>query len=145
MAPRSTWLLIPAGLALLSVAVMVPQPRLPRPMSANMSPGWQDDLEAAFQMTRRSGRDVLVNFTARRDCHACTLLKKQVLMQPEFWDYVRSRFVLVETDKSILIVVLGPAIFLSYMFLFKTLEQKNVGQKGETTSALAVRRGHIRL
>ncbi len=102
MASRSAWLLVPAGLALLSVAVTVSQPRLPRSASTSVSPGWQDDLEAAFKVARRSGRDVLVNFTARRYCHACTLLKKQVLMQPEFLDYVQTRFVLVEIDKSIL-------------------------------------------
>ena len=102
MTSRSAWLLIPACLALLSVVATVSLPRVPGPTSANISPGWQDVLEAAFKVARRSGRDVLVNFTARRNCYACILLKKQVLMQPEFLNYVRSRFVLVEIDKSIL-------------------------------------------
>ena len=102
MASRSNWVLIPVCLALLSVVVAVSQPRPPRLSNVKESANWQNDLDAAFQMARRSGRDVLVNFTARRYCHYCTLLAREVLVRPEFLDYVGTRFVLVEIDKSIL-------------------------------------------
>lgn len=97
-----SWSLIPVVVALVSVAVVfssLPKPR--RPMTATTIE-WHEDLDAAIQIAKRTGKDVFVNFTARRYCHYCKLLKKQVLVQPEFLDYVRSRFVLVEIDKSIL-------------------------------------------
>jgi thioredoxin-related protein len=97
-----SWLLIPVVVALVSVAVVVSSPSKQRRQVMVAAVEWHEDLDAAIQSARRTGKDVLVNFTARRNCYACVLLKRQVLIQPEFLAYVGSRFVLVEIDKSML-------------------------------------------
>jgi thioredoxin-related protein len=97
-----SWLLIPVVVALVSVAVVFSTvPKRNRLVTAT-TVEWHEDLDAAIQIAKRTGKDVLVNFTARRYCYHCTLLKKQVLIQQDFLNYVRSRFVLVEIDKSML-------------------------------------------
>lgn len=102
MPPSPSWSLIPVVVALVSVAVVFSTvPKRNRLVTAT-TVEWHEDLDAAIQIAKRTGKDVLVNFTARRYCYYCTLLKKQVLIQQDFLDYVRSRFVLVEIDKSML-------------------------------------------
>jgi thioredoxin-related protein len=97
-----SWLLIPVVLALASVAVVFSSVSKPHRQVTIATVKWYEDLDAAIQIAKRTGKDLLVNFTARRNCHACGLLKRQVLIQPEFLDYVDPRFVLVEIDKSML-------------------------------------------
>ena len=97
-----SWLLIPVVFALASVVVAFSSVPKPRRQVTTRPVEWHEDLDAAIQITKRTGKDVLVNFTARRNCHACELLKRQVLIQAEFLAYVGPRFVLVEIDKSML-------------------------------------------
>ncbi len=97
-----SWLLIPVVFALASVVVAFSSVPKPRRQVTTRTVEWHEDLDAAIQIAKRTGKDVLVNFTARRNCHACELLKRQVLIQAEFLAYVGPRFVLVEIDKSML-------------------------------------------
>lgn len=97
-----SWPLIPVVVALVSVAVAFSSLPKPHRQVAAATVEWHEDLDAAIQIAKRTGKDVLVNFTAQRNCHACGLLKRQVLIQPEFLAYVHPHFVLVEIDKSML-------------------------------------------
>ena len=96
------WPLIPVVVALVSVVAVFSSVSKSHRQVTAATVEWDEDLDAAHQIAERTGKAVLVNFTARQNCHACGLLKRQVLIQPDFLDYVRSRFVLVEIDKSML-------------------------------------------
>lgn len=59
---------------------------------------WTTDYEAAMAQARKEGKAVLADFTGSDWCYYCTLLKKEVLEQPEFSAWAEKNFVLLEVD-----------------------------------------------
>lgn len=63
-----------------------------------MGAEWQTDFEAAKQQAAAENKAVLLNFTGSDWCGYCIRMKAAVLDTPEFAEYVKDRFVLVEVD-----------------------------------------------
>ena len=63
-----------------------------------MGAEWQTDFEAAKQQAAAENKAVLLNFTGSDWCGYCIRMKAAVLDTPEFAEYVKDKFVLVEVD-----------------------------------------------
>lgn len=63
-----------------------------------MGAEWKTDFEAAKQQAAEEGKAVLLNFTGSDWCGYCIRMKAAVLDTPEFAEYVKDKFVLVEVD-----------------------------------------------
>jgi thioredoxin-related protein len=59
---------------------------------------WTGDLEAAKERANQEGKFILLCFSGSDWCPTCKKLKSEVFDQPEFADFARGRFVLVEAD-----------------------------------------------
>ena len=59
---------------------------------------WLGDLEAAKDRAKQESKFILLCFTGSDWCPACKKLKSEVFDQPEFADFARPKFVLVEAD-----------------------------------------------
>jgi thioredoxin-related protein len=59
---------------------------------------WSNDAEAAKAQAKRENKVVLLDFTGSDWCSWCIKLKKEVFDQPEFAEFARANFVLVEVD-----------------------------------------------
>jgi thioredoxin-related protein len=59
---------------------------------------WLSDLETAKEMAKQENKFILLCFSGSDWCPACKKLKSEVFDQPEFADFARARFVLVEAD-----------------------------------------------
>jgi tetratricopeptide (TPR) repeat protein len=74
--------------------------RLPEPAPVDNSwrKQWVTDFEAAKALAQADGKDILVNFTGSDWCTWCIQLSKEVFSKPEFAQYAKQHFVLVEAD-----------------------------------------------
>ena len=59
---------------------------------------WLGDLETAKERARQEGKSVFVYFTGSDWCPWCKKMRGEILDQPEFTDFARSKFVFVEAD-----------------------------------------------
>ncbi len=59
---------------------------------------WLTDLEAAKKQAAAENKAILVDFTGSDWCGYCIRLKKNVFDKPEFADYAKDKFVLLEID-----------------------------------------------
>ena len=59
---------------------------------------WMTDLEAAKTRAAAENKAILVNFTGSDWCGYCIRMKRNVLDKPEFLDYTKDKFVLMEVD-----------------------------------------------
>jgi thioredoxin-related protein len=59
---------------------------------------WTGDLEAAKERANQEKKFILLCFTGSDWCPACKRLKSEVFDQPEFADFARPKFVMVEAD-----------------------------------------------
>ncbi len=59
---------------------------------------WMTDLEAARAKAATEGKAVLVDFTGSDWCGWCIRLRKDVFDKPEFAEYAKDKFVLMEVD-----------------------------------------------
>jgi thioredoxin-related protein len=59
---------------------------------------WLSDLEAGKDRAKQENKFILLCFSGSDWCPACQKLKSEVFDQPEFADFARPKFVLVEAD-----------------------------------------------
>lgn len=59
---------------------------------------WMTDMEAAKAKAAAENKLVLADFTGSDWCYYCKLLSEKVLNTPEFADYAKDKFVLMEVD-----------------------------------------------
>lgn len=59
---------------------------------------WLGDLEAAKERAKQENKFVLLYFSGSDWCPACKKMQAEVFDQPEFADFVRPKFVLVQAD-----------------------------------------------
>ena len=74
--------------------------RLPEPAPVNESwrEEWITSFEEAKAKAQKENKDILVNFTGSDWCTWCIRLAQEVFSQPEFAEYAKKRFILVEAD-----------------------------------------------
>ncbi len=63
-----------------------------------MGAEWMTDYDAATAKAAKEGKAVLINFTGSDWCGYCIRMKRQIFDTPEFADYVKDKFVLLEID-----------------------------------------------
>ena len=61
-------------------------------------PGWTDDAAAALAKAKVNKKWVLLSFTGSDWCPYCAVMDKEVFDTPEFKDYTKDNFELVELD-----------------------------------------------
>src|ERR1043165_6018766 len=59
---------------------------------------WLGDLESAKERAQQEKKFILVYFTGSDWCPWCKKLSNEIFIQPDFADFARSKFVLVEAD-----------------------------------------------
>src|SRR5438094_121748 len=59
---------------------------------------WLGDLESAKERAKQENKFILVYFTGSDWCPWCKKLQSEVFAQPEFVDFARAKFVMVEAD-----------------------------------------------
>jgi hypothetical protein len=74
--------------------------RLPEPAPVNESwrEEWITSFEEAKAKAQKENKDILVNFTGSEWCTWCIRLSQEVFSQPEFAEYAKKQFILVEAD-----------------------------------------------
>jgi len=74
--------------------------RLPEPAPVDES--WREEWITSFEEARaraqKENKDILVNFTGSDWCTWCIRLSQEVFSQPEFAEYAKKQFILVEAD-----------------------------------------------
>jgi thioredoxin-related protein len=90
-----------AGLGAILVATQKekqkPQPQVSQAASQPESL-WLTDYKEAEQKAKSSNKFLLMEFTGSDWCGPCILLQRQVFSSPEFQDYAKKNFVLLELD-----------------------------------------------
>lgn len=80
-------------MALASIGLLAGCARQPVAM-----PDWNQDVSAAAEQARESGRLLLLNFSGSDWCRWCIQLDQEVFSQPEFEAYARENLVTVVLD-----------------------------------------------
>lgn len=74
-------------------------PAQPKPaVYASAKPGWLVDLDEAYEISTKSGKPILANFTGSDWCGWCKRLDADVFSKPEFKDWAKKNVVLLEVD-----------------------------------------------
>jgi protein disulfide-isomerase len=60
--------------------------------------GWEDDFDKGLSKAKAAGKPALVDFTGSDWCIWCQRLDAEIFSKPEFKDYVKDKFQLVEVD-----------------------------------------------
>jgi len=60
--------------------------------------GWEVDIEKAFEISKRTGKPIMANFTGVKWCGFCVKLDKIVFKKPEFQKWAEENVVLLELD-----------------------------------------------
>lgn len=70
----------------------------PAPVDDSWRKQWGTEFEAAKVKAQAEGKDILVNFTGSEWCTYCIQLAREVFREPQFAEYSRKNFILVEAD-----------------------------------------------
>ena len=70
----------------------------PAPVDESWREEWITSFEEAKAKARKENKDILVNFTGSDWCSWCIRLSQEVFSQPEFAEYAKKQFILVEAD-----------------------------------------------
>lgn len=62
------------------------------------NPGWEVDLEKAYQMSEKTGKPILANFTGSDWCGWCIRLTNSVFSKDDFKKWAKDNVVLLELD-----------------------------------------------
>jgi protein disulfide-isomerase len=96
------YLIISVVAALGVVAVLLATQKEKRPtISHSSQPAeslWLTDYKQAQERAKASNKPLLLEFTGSDWCPPCRQLQQQILSTPEFQQYARNNFVLVELD-----------------------------------------------
>lgn len=65
---------------------------------ASENEGWLVSLEEAYQLSEKTNRPILANFTGSDWCGWCKKLKREVFSQPEFKEWAADNVILLELD-----------------------------------------------
>ncbi|MEO9804721.1 MAG: thioredoxin family protein [Reichenbachiella sp.] len=60
--------------------------------------GWMVNVEEAYQLSEKTNKPILANFTGSDWCGWCKKLKKEVFSQPEFIEWAANNVILLELD-----------------------------------------------
>ncbi len=60
--------------------------------------GWEVNIEKAYEISKKTGKPILANFTGSDWCGWCKKLKREVFDHQEFKDWAKENVVLVELD-----------------------------------------------
>lgn len=88
-------------LALASAGVVMAEPEAAAEapaIAAESELQWIDSMPQALKQAKTERKSILVDFTGSDWCPACIHLRDKIFSTPEFADYVRDRFVLLELD-----------------------------------------------
>ena len=70
----------------------------PAPVYESWREEWITSFEEAKAKAQKENKDILVNFTGSDWCTWCIRLSQEVFSQPEFAEYAKKQFILVEAD-----------------------------------------------
>ncbi len=70
----------------------------PAPVDESWREAWITSFEVAKAKAQKENKDILVNFTGSDWCSWCIRLGQEVFSQPEFAEYAKKQFILVEAD-----------------------------------------------
>jgi len=62
------------------------------------NPGWLVSVQEAFELSEKTGKPIMANFTGSDWCGWCVKLTSTVFSQPEFKDWAAKNVVLLELD-----------------------------------------------
>jgi len=62
------------------------------------NPGWEVDLNKAYEISKKSGKPILANFTGSDWCGWCIRLTNSVFSKPDFKSWANDNVVLLELD-----------------------------------------------
>lgn len=62
------------------------------------NPGWEVDLEKAYQMSQKTGKPILANFTGSDWCGWCIRLTNSVFVKDDFKAWAEKNVILLELD-----------------------------------------------
>jgi thioredoxin-related protein len=68
------------------------------PVATESKSHWLTDYKKAQQEAKSSNKFLLMEFTGSDWCGPCILLQRQVFSSPEFQDYAKKNFILLEVD-----------------------------------------------
>jgi thioredoxin-related protein len=68
------------------------------PVATESESHWLTDYKKAQQEAKSSNKFLLMEFTGSDWCGPCILLQRQVFSSPEFQDYAKKNFILLEVD-----------------------------------------------
>jgi protein disulfide-isomerase len=79
-------------------AAQTPQQAAPATPYASEKPGWLVDLDQAYELSKKSGKPILANFTGSDWCGWCKRLDASVFSTPKFQDWAKENVILLELD-----------------------------------------------
>jgi len=74
------------------------QPQAATTAYASEKPGWLVDLDEAYELSKKSGKPILANFTGSDWCGWCKRLDASVFSTSTFQDWAKKNVVLLELD-----------------------------------------------
>lgn len=60
--------------------------------------GWLVDINQAYEISQKTGKPIMANFTGSDWCGWCIRLKNEVFLKPEFKEWANKNVVLLELD-----------------------------------------------
>ncbi|PIQ15370.1 MAG: thioredoxin, partial [Flavobacteriales bacterium CG18_big_fil_WC_8_21_14_2_50_32_9] len=60
--------------------------------------GWEVDVNKAYEISKKTGKPILANFTGSDWCGWCIKLKNEVFIKDEFKTWAKDNVVLLELD-----------------------------------------------
>ncbi len=60
--------------------------------------GWEVDVNVAYELSKKSGKPIMANFTGSDWCGWCIKLKNEVFVKPEFKAWAKKNVILLELD-----------------------------------------------
>ncbi|MBL1231815.1 MAG: thioredoxin family protein [Vicingaceae bacterium] len=60
--------------------------------------GWEVDVNVAYELSKKTGKPILANFTGSDWCGWCIKLKNEVFIKSEFQSWARKNVILLELD-----------------------------------------------
>lgn len=79
-------------------ATQAPQQAAAATPYASEKPGWLVDLDQAYELSKKSGKPILANFTGSDWCGWCKRLDASVFSTPKFQEWAKDNVILLELD-----------------------------------------------